>query len=90
MTGNVFGFVSMWIGNSGDPGYESPSHESEDDTPMAGVWRSHDHKARQEHQEREKTEAETRAQVQEAARRCLEAEVAKACVDAAQFTAGPN
>ena len=86
----MFGFVSMWIGNSGDPSYKSPSRKSEDDTPMAGAWRSHDHKACQEHQECEKTEAETRAQAQEVARRCLEAEVAKAHADAAQFTAGPN
>ena len=57
---------------------------------MASAWRSHDHKARQEHQECEKAEAETGAQAQEAARRRLEAEAAKVRADAAQFTAGPN
>ena len=69
------------------PGYESSSRELEDNMPMAGAWRSRNHKARQE---REKVEAETRAQAREGARLRLEAEAAKARVDTAQFTADPN
>ncbi|KAI0001072.1 hypothetical protein BJV77DRAFT_259359 [Russula vinacea] len=71
----LFGFVSTWIGNSGDPGYESSSRESEDDTPMAGAWRPRDSKTRQERE---------RAQAQEATRKRLEAEAAKAAADAEQ------
>jgi hypothetical protein len=66
----LFGFVTNFIGSgSGDPGYESSSRESEDDTPMAGGWRP---------RSRPDREAETRAKAQEATRLRLEAEAAKA------------
>ena len=80
-TGGLFGFVSSFIGSTGDPGYESSSRESEDDTPMAGAWRSRDTKARHE-REKAEAEAKARAQAQEESRLRVEAEAAKARADA--------